>query len=326
MSNLTLGGLGRDTQGKPLLQFVQDARPFGPWPRDQALVDDQGAMWVSASDNHQLRETMLAVSQTYGFDNRTTTMRFTGANLLRSGEAILCPDRLDTAYLAQFLRGPFVTLPSPPPPEPFHLDLVAMPLTDHLVAVGDDAMARAALTRLTVDEQQKLVARWLAEFSVSAHNLELQTEAGGFRFLPRDRPALILPAAVHEKLQAITNLLRDEGFQKAVAATPAYEWDDRIAAVLAARGWQVVRVPFWPGDLGAHNTPEGARLPMMCYPNCLVWDQGILMPVYGVAALDDYTRAILERATHKKVYPVRGGAILGYGFSGPHCLTLDFRR
>ena len=323
VSNLTRGGAGRSADGKTLLQFVQDPRPFGPWPRDQALVADGGAMWVSASDNHQLREIMLALDRGYGLDNRAAEMRFAGANLLRCGEVILCPDRLDTVYLGQYLRGPFVTLPSPPPPEPFHLDLLVMPLTNRLVAVGDDAMARAALLQLSPEQRQALVARWLSEFAASAHNLELQTGSGGIRFKPIARPPLILPSLLEAKLQTMTALLRGDNFQKIVHATPAYEWDDRIAAALTQRGFQVVRLPCWPGNLAG---TDGASLPMMCYPNCLVWEEGILMPVYGVAALDDFSKAILERAARKKVFPVRGGAMLGYGQSGPHCLTLDFRK
>jgi agmatine/peptidylarginine deiminase len=67
-------------------------------------------------------------------------------------------------------------------------------------------------------------------------------------------------------------------------------------------------------------------LPMMCYPNCLVWDEGILMPSYDLPALDELARARLEQASGKKVYLVRGGAILGYGNSGPHCLSLELRH
>lgn len=324
VSNLTRGGLGRDAAGRPLLQFVQDARPFGPWPRDQALVDESGAMWISASDNHRLRDLMLALDRSYGLDNRAADFRFTGANLLRCGNVILCPDRLDTTYLAQYLRGPFVALPSPPPPEPFHLDLLVMPLSDRLIAVGDDALARAALAQLAPEQQQRLVARWLAEFAVSAHNLELLAEGGNFRFLARPRPALILAANLKEKLDLVAGLLRQGNFQKSVEATPAYEWDDRIAAALVQKGFEVLRLPFWPAA-GA-SLADSASLPMMCYPNCLVWDEGILMPVYGVAALDDFAAEILQRATKKKVHPVRGGALLGYGSSGPHCLTLEFRH
>jgi hypothetical protein len=81
-----------------------------------------------------------------------------------------------------------------------------------------------------------------------------------------------------EKLQLLTSLSRQDNFDKAVRATPAYEWDDRIAAVLAKQGFQVVRLPFWPGSLASKNTPADAGLPMMCYPNCLVWEDGILMP------------------------------------------------
>lgn len=42
--------------------------------------------------------------------------------------------------------------------------------------------------------------------------------------------------------------------------------------------------------------------------------------------MDSVATARLENASKKKVYPVRGAAILGYGGSGPHCLTLEFRK
>lgn len=325
-SSLTRDGLGFNRRGRPRIQFALDAASYGPWPRDQALVDVTGTMWVSPSDNHRLRPTFISLDESYGIRQNPASVPFTGANLLQCGQFVLCPDRLDTLALAAMLQGPFVPLPSPPLPEPFHLDLLIMPLTDKIIAVGDDELARARLLALSATEQKRLLAQWAVEYAASANNVTVKPAGNSFTFQPIQRPALILDEMLEEKLQVINRLAQPGAFRKAILSEPEYRWDDGIAAALKRRGFTVVRVPFWPGFFGTVQGKKSNGLPMMCYANSLVWDDGILMPVYGIASLDDLARATLARASGKKIHLVRGGALLGYGSSGPHCLTLEFRR
>lgn len=325
-SGLTRGGLGRNRHGQPRLQFVQDAGAYGPWPRDQALVDTRGTMWVSPSDNHRLRAIFTALDESYGLRPAQAAVAFTGANLIPFDNLVLCPDRLDTLALSGFLQGPFLTLPSPPPPAPFHLDLLVMPLSETVIAVGDDELARSRLLALGVAEQKRIVAHWAVEFAASGHNLEVKAAGNMFRFQTLPRPHLILPALLQEKLQILTELAKPGAFRAAVLAEPEYRWDDRIAAALRRRGFKVVRVPFWPGVAGTVAGKKSGGLPMLCYANSLVWEKGLLMPVYGIASLDQLARDTLAAASGKQVFAVRGGALLGYGNSGPHCLTLEFRQ
>ena len=322
-AQLLRGGIGRNGQGQPRIQFVQDASAYGPWPRDQALVDEQKRMWISASNSHQLRETMLALDESYGVQRRAAEFKFAGANLLRLGKWTLCPDRLDTTYLAQYMQGPFLPLAAPPPPAPFHLDLLVMPLNERVVAVGDDRLARNLLLALDEPQITRVTAQWLAEYAAAANNFELRFNQSGPALSPLERPALILAPLVHDKFKLVA---QPQNFRNAVLAEPDYVWDDQIAAQLAQHGFEIVRIPFWPASFGATGANKTSGLPMMCYPNCLVWENGILMPVYGIANMDSVATARLENASKKKVHTVRGGAILGYGGSGPHCLTLEFRK
>ncbi|MEK7727294.1 MAG: hypothetical protein AAB354_02710, partial [candidate division KSB1 bacterium] len=325
-TKLVRDGLGRNQQGQPRIQFVQETSAYGPWPRDQALVDEQGRMWVSASNSHQLQNIMLALDESYGVQRHAAEFVFAGASLLRLGKWILCPDRLDTAYLAQHLRGPFLSLPSPAPPAPFHLDLVVMPLSERVVVVGDDQLAKTALLALNDKQIAELTARWLAEYAVAANNFDFEMQAGAPVLREVNRPALILKPLLNEKFKLVAQLAQPEVFRAAVQAEPDYVWDDQIATQLTRSGFEVVRVPFWPASNGIVGGRKTSGLPMLCYPNCLVWDDGILMPVYGIPALDEMARARLESACRKKVYPVSGSALLGYSYSGPHCLTLEFRE
>lgn len=325
-SQLLRGGVGRNTQGRARVQFVQNAEAYGPWPRDQALVDEQRRMWVSASNSHQLREVMLALDESYGVQGHPAEFKFAGASLLQLGQWVLCPDRLDTTYLAQYVRGPFLALPSPPPPAPFHLDLLVMPLRDRVVAVGDDQLARAYLLALEEQEIAQIATRWLAEYVAAANNFELRMSTNGPKLEKAERPALMLAPLLRDKLKLVAQLMPPKNFRQAVLAEPDYVWDDQIAAQLERRGFEVVRVPFWPASVGFTEAHKTGGLPMLCYPNCLVWSDGILMPSYGIASLDSVATARMERASQKKVYPVRGSALLGYGGSGPHCLTLEFRH
>lgn len=317
-AELLRGGLGRNSRGKPRVQFVQNENAYGPWPRDQALVDERGIMWMSASNSHQLRDIMLALDASYGVQGRAAAFKFAGANLLQSGKTLLCPDRLDTTYLAQHLRGPFLTLPSPAPPAPFHLDLLVMPLSERVVVVGDDQLARNYLLALQDDQIAQIVSQWLQDFAAAANNFDFHMKDGRASWRETERPALILQALLQEKMKKIAPLAQSGNFREAVRAEPNYDWDDQIAERLARSGFKVVRVPFWPATTGV--------LPMLCYPNSLVWDEGILMPVYNIAGLDSLAISRWEKASRKKIYPVRGGAMLGYGNSGPHCLTLEFRK
>ncbi len=325
-SQLLRGGIGRNAQGKPRIQFVQDASAYGPWPRDQALVDEQRRMWVSASNSHQLRDILLALDESYGVQRRPAEFKFAGASLLRLGKWVLCPDRLDTTYLAKYVQGPFLPLSSPPPPAPFHLDLLVMPLNERVVAVGDDQLARKYLLALEEQEIAQIVTRWMAEYVAAANNFELRMSTNGPQLKEIERPALMLAPHFRDKLKLVAQLVPPKNFQQAVLAEPDYVWDDQIAAQLVQHGFEVVRVPFWPASFGFTATHKTDGLPLLCYPNCLVWSDGILMPRYGIASLDSVAAARLENASKKKVYPVRGGAILGYGGSGPHCLTLEFRQ
>ncbi len=324
-SKLTKDGLGRDSSGKPRIHFIQDARAYGPWPRDQALVDDTGRMWVSPDDHHQLRDAFSAIDTTYGIHSHDAPISFTGGNILSCGGRILVPDRMDSVALATFLSGEIVRLPSPAMPERFHLDLVIMPLSDTLIAVGDDRLARQALLELSREEQAELVTRWMAEFAASANNLDPVSDSNRLRFRRTGRPELILMDMLREKLRRLEELLHPGVFEGEITIEPDYQWDDLIAKELEDAGFHVVRVPFWPGDAlsGAGTGPS--RLPVISYVNSLVWESGILMPVYGVPSLDSLAMETLEHASGKKVCPVRGGAILGFGSSGPHCLTLEFR-
>lgn len=325
-SSITREGLGFNRQGRSRVQLVSDAAAYGPWPRDQAIVDVAGTMWVSPSDQHRLRPTLISLDESYGIRQSPAITPFTGANLLQCGKFVLCPDRLDTVALATMLQGPFVPLPSPPLPEPFHLDLLIMPLSDKIIAVGDDQMARTRLLALNTAAQKRVLAQWAVEYAVSANNVTVKAVGNGFTFQPLQRPALILGAMLEEKLEIIKKLAQPGAFRQAILAEPEYAWDDRIAATLTQHGFTVVRVPFWPGFAGTVRGKKTNGLPMMCYANSLVWDSGILMPVYGATPLDELARDTLARASSKKIYAVRGGALLGYGSSGPHCLTLEFRQ
>lgn len=309
----------------PRLQFIQDGRPYGPWPRDQAVIDDEGLMWVSAGDHHQLRPVFESLDETYGIRRRDLPFELAGANLLACGETVLAPDRLDIAALRSLLADTVVAVPSPDPPEPFHLDLVVMPLADRLVVVGDDGMARSVLEALSPEERAAVVARWAAEYAVSAGNVDYAVRGGRLSFRTNDRPPLILWRCVKEKLAMLTALARPDVFAAAVAKQAPYVWDDRIAEALQTRGFTVVRVPFWPGAMGASET-DGPLLPTIAYPNSLVWDDGIIMPVYGIAEMDSIATRIYRQVSRRPVHHMRGGAILGFGSSGPHCLTLEFRE
>ncbi len=325
-SALTRHGLGRDSKGRTRLQFLQDARSYGPWPRDQAVIDIGGRMWVSDSDQHQLQSIFSSLDLQSGFERHDAPISFAGANLLVCGQKILCPDRLDSSVISSFIEGPIVSLPSPPAHEPFHLDLLVMPLSENLVAVGDDGLARTMLMSLSPEEMAASVARWAAEYAGSANNIELSSRANGLMFRRTHRPSLILWPFLKEKLQNLVQLLRPGVFKEIVENQAPYPWDDRIASALEAQNFEVVRIPFWPGETATQRARNQPALPMLCYPNCLVWEDGILMPTYGIEHLDDLARSTLEKATDKTVYPVRGGAILGFGSSGPHCLTLEVRK
>jgi len=326
VTQLLRDGIGRNRQGKPRVQFVQEESAYGPWPRDQALVDEQGLMWVSSSNLHQLQATMLALDESYGIPRRAAAFSFTGASLLRSDKGLLCPDRLDTVYLANYLQGPFLPMASPAPPEPFHLDLLVMPLNERVIAVGDDQLAKTALLSLSAEEVAKVAEQWVAEYCAAASNVEFQVVEGRLKLRELNRPALIIRSLLEEKLRIVAALSQGGAFREAVQAEPDYVWDDQIAAHLTRLGFAVVRVPFWPAAHGAANGKKVYGLPMLCYPNCLVWEEGILMPVYGIPVLDEMAKTRLEGASRKTVYPVSGGALLGYGYSGPHCLTLEFRK
>ncbi|MBN1424414.1 hypothetical protein JXA88_07650 [Candidatus Fermentibacteria bacterium] len=324
-STLAQGRKGATGAKRPNLYFVQDARAYGPWPRDQAVVDAAGRMWVSAGDHHQLRPVFDSLDETYGIERHDLPLEFAGANLLSCGSVVLHPDRLDVSALEEVLEGTLVALPSPPLPERFHLDLLVMPLSDSLVVVGDDGMARTVLEALTPEECTAIVARWSAEFAASAGNMDYAVRGGRLSFRRNMKPALILWPFIRDKLRLLASLAPPEAFAAAVQQQPPYEWDDRIAEALRTRGFTVVRVPFWPGSIHSPNrhTPH---LPTIAYPNCLVWDDGIIMPVYGITALDSVATRVYRRVSGRTVHHMRGGAILGFGSSGPHCLTLEFRE
>jgi hypothetical protein len=129
-----------------------------------------------------------------------------------------------------------------------------------------------------------------------------------------------------DKLRNLAQLQQPDVIRRLVDRHPVFDLDDRIAATLQQAGYRVIRLPFWPGEMTKSPGGDHPLLPMLCYPNCVVWDDGILMPSYGIPALDDLARRVLEHETGKKVFDVRGGAILGFGSSGPHCLTLEFRQ
>ncbi|MBN1541139.1 hypothetical protein JW992_03265, partial [candidate division KSB1 bacterium] len=58
--------LGFRANGRPRLQFLQNPSPFGPWPRDQALVQSDGGMWISRRNTHGLRPLFVALQEGYG--------------------------------------------------------------------------------------------------------------------------------------------------------------------------------------------------------------------------------------------------------------------
>jgi hypothetical protein len=52
---LNSDSLGFRADGRPRLQFLQNASSVGPWPRDQMLVEEDGSVWISRRDQHGLR-------------------------------------------------------------------------------------------------------------------------------------------------------------------------------------------------------------------------------------------------------------------------------
>ncbi|MBD3289766.1 hypothetical protein GF337_13245 [candidate division KSB1 bacterium] len=322
VSSLNQDKLGFNSQGIPRLQFVQDARAYGPWPRDQVLVDTDGRLIVSASKHHELRETFLSLDELNDISVQKSSMSFIGAQFLVAGNRLLCPENMDidSAIGHRSVRVPAPSL------NDFHLDLLVMPLSENVIAVGDVEMTRHLLLKLDRSEQKKLIARWAVEFAVSAGNIDLKWEGNSFSYRKLNKPGLIQPQMLEDKLAILSELLQPGEFTKAVLSEPAFGWDDRIAETLKDEGFEVVRIPFWRGRYGRETGKKKHGLPMLCYPNCLVWNEGILMPVYGIKHIDQLSQNVLASASGKSVFPVKGSAILGYGYSGPHCITIGFRK
>jgi hypothetical protein len=139
-------------------------------------------------------------------------------------------------------------------------------------------------------------------------------------------PPLIMWRFLKEKLQNLAQLQQADVMKNLFDRHSPFDLDDRIAAALQKRGYRVIRVPFWPGEMTTDRDANEPLLPLICYSNCVVWSDGILMPTYGIPPLDNLARRVLEHETGKEVFDVRGGALLGFGSSGPHCLTLEFRQ
>ena len=323
---MTRDGRGYTPDGAPRIEFVQDARSYGPWPRDQAVIDRTGCMWISQANQHKLKPVFSSLDKYYGIQQNEAPVSFAGGNLMSCGDVVFCPDRIDTTDLSAFIDGPFIQVPSPPEPVPFHLDLLMMPVSDSTIVVGDDGLTRIILSTLTAEELATVVARWSTEYAVSANNVEMLTKEKRLMFQRIPEPPLIMWRFLKEKLQNLVRLQKPEVMRQLVDGHPLFDLDDRIAATLQGRGYRVVRVPFWPGEMTTGRESNEPLLPMICYPNCVVWDKGILMPTYGIPALDNLARRVLEHETRKEVFDVRGGALLGFGSSGPHCLTLEFRQ
>ncbi len=322
VSTLNQNKLGFNSWGEPRLQFVQDARAYGPWPRDQVLVDIKGTLLVSASEQHQLRNTFLSLDQLNDVQVHNSTMSFIGAQFLVAGDKLICPENMpvDPAIQHSLVRVPTPSL------DKFHLDLLVMPLTENRVAVGDVELTRNLLLRLDRTEQKKIIARWAVEFTSSAGNVDFNWNKNTFSCDKLDAPGLILGPMLKDKLAILNDLLKPGEFVNAVLSEPAYGWDDKITLALQENGFEVIRIPFWPGQFGRSGGKKNKGLPMLCYPNCLVWQDGILMPVYGIKSIDQLAENILIKASGKTVFPVKGSGILGYGSSGPHCITIEFKN
>lgn len=322
VSSLNQNKLGFNSHGEPRLQFVQDARAYGPWPRDQVLVDTEGMLLVSASEQHQLRNTFLSLDQLNDVQVHNSAMSFIGAQFLVAGDKLICPENMavDPAIQHSLVRVPTPSL------EEFHLDLLVMPLTENRMAVGDVELTRNLLLRLNRAQQKKIIARWVMEFASAAGNVHFNWNKNTFSCDKSDKPGLILWPMLKDKLAILSDLLKPGEFVNAVLSEPAYQWDDKIASALQKSGFEVIRIPFWPGQFGRSGGKKSKGLPMLCYPNCLVWQDGVLMPVYGIKSIDELAENILIKASGKTVFPVKGSAILGYGSSGPHCITIEFRN
>ena len=324
-SRVAGNGLGYNSCGEPRIEFIQDARAYGPWPRDQALVDASGNVWTSDADQHGLRDVLPNIRGVFGLNVNQSGIRFAGSNLLVCGDRVIASDRVSEDVLAAFSGQSVIRAPVPAEPVAFHLDLVTMPLSDSVMVVGDDVPVRDLFLAMTDEEITELVLRWLSELAVSANNIQPRITTERIAFERTGDPALILPKLAAEKMGEIRRLLDPHVFRTAVLEEPAYIWGDRIASALAKEGITVIRVPMWPGGILSGNLKSPSPLPVITYPNLLVWEDGIIMPVYGIPELDDMTRRILEEAGNRTVYPMRGGALLGFGSSGPHCLTLEVR-
>ena len=324
-SRVAGNGLGFDRNGIPRIEFVQDARPYGPWPRDQAIVDRNGMVWMSDTDQHGLREVLPNIRGVFGLHVQQPGISFAGSNLLVAGERIIVTERVSKDVLNKFSGRSVIRVPGPAEPAPFHLDLLAMPLSDSIVVVGDDTPVRDLFLAMSDEEIAELVIRWLSELAVSVNNVRPRVAGGRIAFERTADPALILPRLAAEKMSEIRRLLDPDVFRTAVQQEPEYMWDDRIAAMLSREGLVVIRVPMWPGGILSGIQGTTSPLPVITYPNLLVWDEGIIMPEYGIEELDKMTRRILEDAGERTVFPMRGAALLGFGSSGPHCLTLEVR-
>jgi len=324
-SRLAGNGLGYNRRGDPRIEFIQDARPYGPWPRDQAIVDRSGTVWLSDSDQHGLKNVLPNIHEIFGLNTNQLDIAFAGSNLLVCGDHVIASERVGNDFLHEFSRQSVIRVPAPPEPAPFHLDLMVMPLSDSVIVVGDDMPVRDLFLAMSDEEITKLVLQWLTELAVSANNIKPRITGDRVAFERTGDPALILPRLAVEKMGTIQRLMDPYVFRTAVQREPDYVWDDRIASTLSNAGIRVIRVPMWPGGILSGFQGSQSPLPVITYPNLLVWEDGIIMPVYGIPELDDMTRTILEDAGKRTVYPMRGGALLGFGSSGPHCLTLEVR-
>lgn len=314
---LNSDSLGFRADGRPRLQFLQNASSFGPWPRDQMLVEEDGSVWISRRDQHGLRPIFLSLQMDYGLALRRSDVDFIGANLLPAGNNSILMAHHGTQALAPYIEDRMVRLQLPD--SSMHLDLVVMPLDEQTVMVGDDEPARAALLALSDSQIAVLVDGWINDYIQAAANVRIERIGEQSAVRRTDGPELIRWPMLRDKLHKLAELRQAQLFRRTVQQTPAIDWDDRIAQTLRASGYRVIRVPYWPRRPGLAQV----QLPMLCYSNSLVWQGGVLMPVYGIDSLDRLAAATIEAAVDKPVYPVRGGVLLGNGSSGVHCITLE---
>jgi hypothetical protein len=283
------------------------------WPQDPFVVlaeGPDGGRLLAARDFERVPDREMAgiVAGALGWDVQRSALYFAGGNLLADetrafvGADVVHENAVELGLsreaivgrLAQELGRPIVVVGESPQPVE-HLDMAFTPLGAGRLVLAD--------ARYGVALAQDALRTRPAEVDA----FESETEAWFF-----GRPDLhSLPSVGGDALVRPT--IRG-GTRRAIAESAAMAAAlDRIAADLAALGYEVLRVPFLAWSLGQDRSapvhPGDTAYPVISYNNVLVERDGttdrVYLPEYGFDTLDAAARRSWESAGFE-VRAIRG--------------------